>query len=244
MKRLTVLTGTRADFGLLSPIIRKLMAYPDLDVRLAVTGAHLSPEFGMTVSEIEAERIPIDKKLEILLSADTPSSISKSMGLAMIGMADSFADTAPDALLVLGDRYEGADYVKFQTGVPKFDVSVFAEKAEYQKTNTGDASGSESQLEMCSKLMLPFEVYPELIACCEENHIRFLSSPFDPPCAAFLHDMGMHLWKIPSGEITHFPMLKLIASYGEPVIMSTGMATMEEIETTLNYLRKNGAGDS
>lgn len=124
----------------------------------------------------------------------------------------------------------GADYVKFQTGVPKFDVSVFAEKAEYQKTNTGDASGAESQLEMCSKLMLPFEVYPELIACCEENHIRFLSSPFDPPCAAFLHDMGMHLWKIPSGEITHFPMLKLIASYGEPVIMSTGMATMEEIE--------------
>ena len=106
MKRLTVLTGTRADFGLLSPIIRKLMAYPDLDVRLAVTGAHLSPEFGMTVSEIEAERIPIDKKLEILLSADTPSSISKSMGLAMIGFADYFADTAPDALLVLGDRYE------------------------------------------------------------------------------------------------------------------------------------------
>ena len=106
MKRLTVLTGTRADFGLLSPIIRKLMAYPDLDVRLAVTGAHLSPEFGMTVSEIEAEGIPIDKKLEILLSADTPSSISKSMGLAMIGFADYFADTAPDALLVLGDRYE------------------------------------------------------------------------------------------------------------------------------------------
>lgn len=137
----------------------------------------------------------------------------------------------------------GADYVKFQTGVPKYDVSVFAEKAEYQKTNTGDASGAESQLEMCSKLMLPFEVYPELIACCEENHIRFLSSPFDPPCAAFLHDMGMHLWKIPSGEITHFPMLKLIASYGEPIIMSTGMATMEEIETTLNYLRKNGAGE-
>ena len=119
----------------------------------------------------------------------------------------------------------GADYVKFQTGVPKYDVSVFAEKAEYQKTNTGDASGAESQLEMCSKLMLPFEVY------------------FDPPCAAFLHDMGMHLWKIPSGEITHFPMLKLIASYGEPIIMSTGMATMEEIETTLNYLRKNGAGE-
>lgn len=137
----------------------------------------------------------------------------------------------------------GADYVKFQTGVPKFDVSVFAEKAEYQKANTNDVSGAESQLEMCSKLMLPFEVYPELIACCEENHIKFLSSPFDPPCAAFLHEMGMHLWKIPSGEITHFPMLKLIASYGEPIIMSTGMATVEEIENTLNYLKANGAGE-
>ena len=137
----------------------------------------------------------------------------------------------------------GADYVKFQTGVPRLDVSVFAKKAEYQKENTGDRTGAESQLEMCSKLMLPFEVYPELIACCEENHIRFLSSPFDPACARFLHEMGMHIWKIPSGEITHFPMLKIIASYGEPIIMSTGMATMEEIETTLNYLRKNGAGE-
>ena len=136
----------------------------------------------------------------------------------------------------------GADYVKFQTGVPKLDVSVFAEKAAYQKVNTGDAQGSESQLEMCSKLMLPFEVYPELVKCCEEYHIQVLSSPIDPQSAVFLHELGMHLWKIPSGEITHFPMLKVIASYGEPVIMSTGMATMEEIETSLNYLRENGAG--
>ena len=136
----------------------------------------------------------------------------------------------------------GADYVKFQTGIPKRDVSVFAEKAAYQKINTGDEKGSESQLEMCSKLMLPFEVYPELIRCCEEHNIRFLSSPFDPQSAIFLHEMGMHLWKIPSGEITHFPMLKVIASYGEPVIMSTGMATLEEIETSLRYLKGNGAG--
>lgn len=106
MKKLAILTGTRADFGLLSPVIQKLRAYPDLDVRVAVTGAHLSPEFGMTVSEIEADGIPVDKKLEILLSADTPASISKSMGLAMIGFADYFADSSPDALLVLGDRYE------------------------------------------------------------------------------------------------------------------------------------------
>ena len=136
----------------------------------------------------------------------------------------------------------GADFVKFQTGVPKFDVSVFAEKAAYQKVNTGDEQGQESQLEMCSKLMLPFDVYPELIECCKENQISFLSSPFDPQSARFLHELGMHLWKIPSGEITHFPMLKVIASYGEPVIMSTGMATIEEIRVSLNYLKENGAG--
>ena len=134
----------------------------------------------------------------------------------------------------------GADFVKFQTGVPKFDVSVFAEKAAYQKVNTGDEQGQESQLEMCSKLMLPFDVYPELVECCKENQISFLSSPFDPQSARFLHELGMHLWKIPSGEITHFPMLKVIASYGEPVIMSTGMATIEEIRVSLNYLKENG----
>ena len=150
-----------------------------------------------------------------------------------IGLAKKMVKAAAEA---------GADYVKFQTGVPKLDVSVFAEKAAYQKVNTRDTQGSESQLEMCSKLMLPFEVYPELVDCCKEHHIQFLSSPFDPTCARFLHELGMHLWKIPSGEITHFPMLKVIASYGEPVIMSTGMATMQEIETSLNYLKENGAG--
>ncbi len=106
MKRLTVLTGTRADFGLLSPIIKKLSSYDDLEILIAATGSHLSPEFGYTVSEIEAAGIPVDKKVEILLSSDTPAGISKAMGLAMIGFADYFEDRKPDALLVLGDRYE------------------------------------------------------------------------------------------------------------------------------------------
>ena len=106
MKKIAVLTATRADYGLLSPVIRKLMNYQDLDVRVAVSGAHLTPEFGMTVTEIQADGIPIDRKIEILLSSDTPAAISKSMGIAMIGFADYFADLKPDALLVLGDRYE------------------------------------------------------------------------------------------------------------------------------------------
>ena len=91
MKKIAVLTATRADYGLLSPIIRKLMRYEDLDVRIAVSGAHLSPEFGMTVNEIRSDGIPIDREIEILLSSDTPAAISKSMGMAMIGFADYFA---------------------------------------------------------------------------------------------------------------------------------------------------------
>ena len=75
-------------------------------MRVVVTGAHLSPEFGLTYKEIEKEGIPIDRKIEILLSADTSSAISKSMGIAMIGFADYFAERRPDAIVVLGDRYE------------------------------------------------------------------------------------------------------------------------------------------
>lgn len=101
-----VLTATRAEYGLLKPVIQKLRNDCFFDVRVVVTGAHLSPEFGLTYKEIEKDQIPIDKKIEILLSADTPSAISKSMGLAMIGFADYFDELKPDLLVVLGDRYE------------------------------------------------------------------------------------------------------------------------------------------
>lgn len=105
-KRICVLTATRAEYGLLKPLIKKLAIVEEFDVRVAVTGAHLSPEFGLTYKEIEKDAIPIDEKLQILLSSDTPSAISKSMGLAMIGFADYFVRLAPDMLVVLGDRYE------------------------------------------------------------------------------------------------------------------------------------------
>lgn len=106
MKKLTIVTATRAEYGLLAPIIKKFINEPEIDVRVVVTGAHLSPEFGMTVKEIEADGIPIDKKIEILLSSDTPVAISKSMGLALISFAEYFDESKPDALMVLGDRYE------------------------------------------------------------------------------------------------------------------------------------------
>lgn len=106
MKRVCILTATRAEYGLLKPIIRGSLKVEEFDVRVVVTGAHLSPEFGLTFKEIEDDGIRIDEKIEILLGSDTPASISKSMGLAMIGFADYFKKTRPDILLVLGDRYE------------------------------------------------------------------------------------------------------------------------------------------
>ncbi len=105
-KRISILTATRAEYGLLKPIIQKLRGNESFDVRLVVTGAHLSPEFGLTYREIVMDGIPIDEKIEILLSADTPAAISKSMGLAMVSFADYFSRLNPDLLIVLGDRYE------------------------------------------------------------------------------------------------------------------------------------------
>lgn len=98
------MTATRAEYGLLKPVILKLRE--EFDVRVVVTGMHLSPEFGLTYKEIENDGILIDEKIEILLSGDTPSAISKTMALALMGFADYFAQCKPDLLLVLGDRYE------------------------------------------------------------------------------------------------------------------------------------------
>ncbi len=104
--KICVMTATRAEYGLLSPIIKKLNDDIEFDVRVVVTGAHLSPEFGMTVHEIEDDGVAIDKKIEILMSSDTSVAVSKSMGLAMISFGEYFEESKPDALMVLGDRYE------------------------------------------------------------------------------------------------------------------------------------------
>lgn len=106
MKRIVILTATRAEYGLLKLLMKSMMEDAYYDIRIAVTGMHLSPEFGMTIKEIEADGLPIDKKIEIVLSSDTPVALSKSMGLAMISFSEYFDECQPDALIVLGDRYE------------------------------------------------------------------------------------------------------------------------------------------
>ena len=105
MSSIAVLTATRAEYGLLRPVIQALNS-KNIEVRLLVTGMHLSPAFGMTVSEINNDGFIPDVEIPILLDSDSPVGISKTMALALGGFADYFSRRRPDALLVLGDRYE------------------------------------------------------------------------------------------------------------------------------------------
>ncbi|TDX84100.1 UDP-N-acetylglucosamine 2-epimerase [Epilithonimonas xixisoli] len=104
--KICVATGTRAEYGLLRPLMTAIKNEPNWQLQILVTGAHLSPEFGLTFQEIEKDGFQIDKKVEMLLSSDTASSIVKSMGLGMIGFSDALRDLNPDLLVILGDRYE------------------------------------------------------------------------------------------------------------------------------------------
>lgn len=106
MKKICVVTGTRAEYGLLRWVIEGIKQSPVLDLQLIATGMHLSPEFGFTIHAIEADGYHVDRKVEMLLSSDTAVGITKSMGLGMIGFADALAELKPDLMLLLGDRYE------------------------------------------------------------------------------------------------------------------------------------------
>ena len=105
-RRVVVVTGTRAEYGLLYWLIRGIQDDPAFDLQVVVTGMHLSPEFGLTVRQIEADGLPIARRVEMLLSSDTPVGITKSMGLGQIGFADVWAELQPDLIVVLGDRFE------------------------------------------------------------------------------------------------------------------------------------------
>lgn len=106
MKRIGIMTGTRAEYGLLKPLMQEINKDNDLELYLIVSGMHLSPEFGMTYKEIEEDGFEINAKVEMLLSSDSPVGISKSIGLGVIGFADEFQRADLDMLILLGDRYE------------------------------------------------------------------------------------------------------------------------------------------
>jgi len=105
-QKICVVTGSRADYGLLYWIMRKIESNPNLELQIIVTGMHLSPEFGLTYREIESDGFHISARVEMLISADTPTAIAKSVGLGLIGFADTFSHLAPDKVVVLGDRFE------------------------------------------------------------------------------------------------------------------------------------------
>ncbi len=105
-KKICVITGSRAEYGLLRWLMTDLREDPAFELQLIVTGMHLSPEFGLTYREIESDGFNIDRKLEMLVSSDSPTGISKSMGLGLIAFGEAFAQMQPDLVLVLGDRFE------------------------------------------------------------------------------------------------------------------------------------------
>lgn len=134
----------------------------------------------------------------------------------------------------------GADCVKFQTFVTEEVISKKAEKADYQKESTG---ASESQYEMVKKLELSFEQFRQIDSYCKKKGIIFLSTAFDIKSIEFLSTLSMPFWKIPSGEITNLPYLIKIAKTHKDVILSTGMATVDEIKDAVNILTDNGSGN-
>ena len=105
-RKICVVTGTRAEYGLLYWLMKEIQADEDLELQIIATGAHLSPEFGLTYKVIEADGFEIDEKVEMLLSSDTAVGITKSLGLATIGFADAYDRLKPDIVILLGDRYE------------------------------------------------------------------------------------------------------------------------------------------
>lgn len=134
----------------------------------------------------------------------------------------------------------GADAVKYQTFVAERLVKKDAQKAEYQKEMTG---ARESQLEMLKKVELSYDEFRELKEYCDTIGIEFLSTPFDQESIEFLDELGISIFKVPSGEVTNLPYLERIAQKGKKIIMSTGMCEVEEIEEALEILQANGAKD-
>lgn len=146
-----------------------------------------------------------------------------------IKIAKRLIDVASDA---------GVDYVKFQTFKAEKIVSPTAKKCKYQSKNIGD--NDDFQYNMLKKLELSDQDHMDLISYCKKKDIKFLSTAFDTHGVKYLDELGLNLFKIPSGEITNFPYLRTIAQTGKPVILSTGMSTIKEISDALDVFKKYG----
>jgi N,N'-diacetyllegionaminate synthase len=146
-----------------------------------------------------------------------------------INMAKKLIDAAVEAKV---------DYVKFQTFKADTIVSPTAKKAAYQSKNIGD--GDNSQYQMLKNLELSEAAHTELIAYCNSKGIQFFSTAFDVEGVQYLESLNFDMFKIPSGELTNYPYLRAIAQTQKPVVLSTGMATLEEIEAAIKVLTSFG----
>ena len=164
-----------------------------------------------------------DKQVYIIAEAGVNHNGSYELALHLIDAAKS----------------AGVDCIKFQTFKAENLVSKDAKKAEYQVANTHN---DDSQYAMLKKLELTDEQFIGLKKHCEDIGIDFLSTAFDFDSIDFLHSLGCSVWKVPSGEITNLPYLIKIARYGESVILSTGMATLDEVGAAIKVLQENGCG--
>lgn len=140
--------------------------------------------------------------------------------------------------LVRAAAQAGADYVKFQTFTSEKIVSPLAPKAKYQLTD--DLDNNRTQMSMLKKLELSKKDHERIYQACEELGIRFLSTAFDEEAIYYLNNLNIDFFKIPSGEITNYPYLRTIAKQGKPVVLSTGMADMDEVQNALSILEEFG----
>ncbi len=169
-----------------------------------------------------------------LIGPNEPALIIAEAGVNHNGNLDialRLVDAAKDA---------GADVVKFQTFTAEHLVTKTAEMADYQKRNIGV---SESQYAMLKKLELSKDFYNPIMKRCKERGLLFLSTPFSLPDIDFLETLDMVAYKVPSGEITNLPYLRYVASKHKPIILSTGMSTIDEVRAAVVALQKAGAGE-
>lgn len=125
LRRICIVTGSRAEYGVLQPLIRAIADDPELTLQLIATGSHLVPEFGLTYRSIEADGFSIDRKIEMQLSSDTALGMAKSVGLGVLGFADALDALAPDAVVIMGDRFEmlAVAQAAFLTGIAIAHIS-------------------------------------------------------------------------------------------------------------------------
>ncbi|WP_433749060.1 N-acetylneuraminate synthase [Falsibacillus pallidus] len=163
-----------------------------------------------------------------IISEESPAYIIAEAGVnhnGSIEMAEKLIEAA---------YYAGADAVKFQTFKSELLVSKSAQKADYQLT---DESDGDKQFDMLKGLELTFEEFAHLQRVCHSKGIEFLSTPFDIESARFLNNLGLHAFKIGSGDLTNLPLLAEIGSFQKPLILSTGMSNLADIEDAIHSIR-------